>query len=183
VVFALSPPGRKGFAWTTILHTFPECTGTSADGCSPHAGLVRDKKGNLYGTTESGGTKGNGGFGTAFELSPPASTESQLHSFKFGKDGYNPLGGLIFGKSGNLYGTTNSVGGNYPNGSPGEVFELAPPAAGQKQWTKRRTVVTPTPALLRSKGQSLRYDLCRRVDRQTWNGVHGFSVTDRGCLI
>jgi uncharacterized repeat protein (TIGR03803 family) len=38
-----------------------------ANGAKPFAGLVRDSKGNLYGTTTAGG---NNGVGTVFELSP-----------------------------------------------------------------------------------------------------------------
>jgi uncharacterized repeat protein (TIGR03803 family) len=46
LVFKVDPGGKE-----TVLHTF---TG-GADGANPHAGLVRDTKGRLYGTTESGG--------------------------------------------------------------------------------------------------------------------------------
>jgi uncharacterized repeat protein (TIGR03803 family) len=38
-----------------------------ADGLGPQAGLVFDKKGNLYGTTDQGGAFGNG---TVFKLVP-----------------------------------------------------------------------------------------------------------------
>jgi uncharacterized repeat protein (TIGR03803 family) len=50
----------------TVLHNFcswQNCT----DGRFPTAGLILDAGGNLYGTTEEGGT---GGGGTVFELSP-----------------------------------------------------------------------------------------------------------------
>jgi uncharacterized repeat protein (TIGR03803 family) len=54
---------RKGGKWEeTILHDF-----TGGDGAFP-AGLISDAKGNLYGTTLSGG-RGLGG-GVVFELSP-----------------------------------------------------------------------------------------------------------------
>jgi uncharacterized repeat protein (TIGR03803 family) len=46
----------------TVLHSF-----RGRDGAAPQAGLVRDAKGNLYGTTPEGG--GNG-FGAIFRLSP-----------------------------------------------------------------------------------------------------------------
>ena len=55
-------PGPKG-KWTyTVLHSF-----TGADGCQPDANLILDRKGNLYGTTATGGA---GGAGVAFELTP-----------------------------------------------------------------------------------------------------------------
>ena len=93
------------------------------DGQNPHAGLVFDSSGNLYGTTVNGGMYNSGG--TAFELSPAGGggwTESFLYSFGNGTDGANPYAGLIFDNSGNLYGTTGN-GGLY---SGGTVFELSP---------------------------------------------------------
>jgi uncharacterized repeat protein (TIGR03803 family) len=48
----------------TTLHSF---TGTP-DGASPFGGLVADRDGNYYGTTQYGGTSNNG---TVFEISPP----------------------------------------------------------------------------------------------------------------
>jgi uncharacterized repeat protein (TIGR03803 family) len=50
-VFKLAPDGTE-----TVLHTFTGGT----DGGYPYAALVKDKKGNLYGTTELGGTYGDG---------------------------------------------------------------------------------------------------------------------------
>ncbi len=70
VVYRLKAPARQGGAWEeTTLYSF---TG-GADGSDPTAGLVFDKVGNLYSTTQSGGTGTNcnyGGCGTVFEISP-----------------------------------------------------------------------------------------------------------------
>jgi uncharacterized repeat protein (TIGR03803 family) len=75
----------------TVLHNF-----TGADGAGPQAGLVRDKAGNLYGTTVGGGTHG---WGTVFELTPRAGggwAEKVLHSFNLdGKDGAYPTAGVV----------------------------------------------------------------------------------------
>lgn len=57
-VFKLDTSGKE-----TILHTF---TG-GGDGAQPTAGLIMDSVGNLYGTTSSGGTFGNG---TVFKIAP-----------------------------------------------------------------------------------------------------------------
>lgn len=90
------------------------------------AGLIFDASGNLYGTTQLGGTFA---FGTAFELSPSAGggwTQTILHNFCSGKDGCNPESPLVMDGAGNLYGTTWD-GGTY---SEGTVFELTPMKEG-----------------------------------------------------
>lgn len=63
-VSARVSPARGVQAVTTgteiVLHNF-----SGADGANPYAGLVRDSKGNLYGTTDFGGSSG---LGTVFKL-------------------------------------------------------------------------------------------------------------------
>ncbi len=86
----------------TVLHRF---TG-GADGSFPPAGLVRDTAGNLYDTTEGGGTHGDG---TVFKLDTTGK-ETVLHSFTGGVDGRDPKAGLVRDNAGNLYGTTFSAG-------------------------------------------------------------------------
>jgi uncharacterized repeat protein (TIGR03803 family) len=61
VVYELSP-GKNGEWKYTVLHTF-----VGSDGAEPDANLILDGKGNLYGTTATGGS---GGAGVAFELTP-----------------------------------------------------------------------------------------------------------------
>jgi uncharacterized repeat protein (TIGR03803 family) len=120
VAFELSPPSGGSGPWSeTTLYGF---TGGS-DGGYPEAGLILDSQGNLYGTTDSGGT---GTAGVAFELSPPSSggspwNETVLHPFTDGSDGGYPQAGLVFDSLGNLYGTAFD-GGTY---GAGVVFELA----------------------------------------------------------
>jgi uncharacterized repeat protein (TIGR03803 family) len=120
-VFALTPKGR-GYA-ERVLYSFQG----GADGSSPYAGLLADAAGNLYGTTEYGGTcsAGGNGCGTVFKLTPNGSggySETVLHTFQSGSDGALPLAGLIRDASGALYGTTIFGG----SGSGGVVFKLAP---------------------------------------------------------
>lgn len=125
IVFKIAPDGTE-----TVLHTF---TGGS-DGGFPFASLIIDKAGNLYGTTDLGGSSrchGNG-CGTVFELASDGS-ETVLHSFAGGtNDGAYPDAGLIEDKAGNLYGTGSFGGTN----NLGVVFKVAPPAQGKKKWTE-----------------------------------------------
>ncbi len=97
-VYKLDKKGHE-----TILYGF---TGTNGDGVSPAGELVRDSAGNLYGTTYSGGYLQQG---TVFKVEPNG-TETILHTFMGGTDGFNPGGGLISDAAGNLYGTTLEVG-------------------------------------------------------------------------
>jgi uncharacterized repeat protein (TIGR03803 family) len=108
----------------TVLHSF----GSSSDGALPVATLI-DVKGTLYGTTELGGTNGNG---TVFSLDLGTGAETVLYAFCSHpihhqcRDGEWPNDGLIDVK-GTLYGTT-SHGGTYQDDYPGNgvVFALDP---------------------------------------------------------
>jgi uncharacterized repeat protein (TIGR03803 family) len=111
VVFELT---EKGVLRT--LHTFK---GYPKDGQHPIAGLVRDKLGNLYGTTDWGGQDLNGG--TAFKVTP-SGVETVLHSFIGGSDGQNPCGGLVLDAKGDLYGTA-LYGGAF---GQGVLFRVIP---------------------------------------------------------
>ena len=106
-----------------MVHRF---TGGS-DGSSPSGALIFDQSGNIYGTTEYGGSTD---YGTVYELMPSGSgwTENILHSFIFGTgDGAWPIGGVTFDQTGNLYGTTLIGGdGNCEYGGCGVVFQLSP---------------------------------------------------------
>jgi len=108
-IFKLDAKGKL-----TLLHSF---AGTP-DGEDPYSGLLRDQAGNLYGTTEYGGT--GGGFGTVFKLNAKGKL-TLLHSFAGTPDGENPLAGLLRDAAGNLYGTTQYGG---TNGGYGTVFRL-----------------------------------------------------------
>jgi uncharacterized repeat protein (TIGR03803 family) len=117
-VFKLAPDGSL-----TTLHTF---TGGD-DGGFSQAGLIADRKGNLYGTAFSGGANGKG---TIFRISARGRFDV-LYAFQGGyNDGAYPQAGLILDSSGNFYGTTRAGGGTgcgYGNGC-GSIFKLS--AAG-----------------------------------------------------
>ncbi|MGD0193043.1 MAG: choice-of-anchor tandem repeat GloVer-containing protein [Rhizomicrobium sp.] len=115
-VFEIKSNGKE-----VILHAF---TGPP-DGIGPDGGVIRDKAGNLYGTTALGGNgtacdSGGLGCGTVFKLAPDG-TETLLYNFQGGSDGADPLCNLVMDKSGNLYGTVRELAGAY-----GGVFKLAP---------------------------------------------------------
>ena len=150
-VYQLAPPAKAGDPWTeTILYTFKG--NTLNDGARPGGGLVIDKKGNLFGVTEYGGT---GpcillgilyGCGAVYELSPPAQeggawTETLIYSFLGGSDGDLPTGELTLDENGNLWGTTQYGGGygtcNTYVGYCGTVFELTPPQTAGGTWTEQ----------------------------------------------
>jgi len=95
----------------TVLYAFQG----GSDGAFPYASLLRDKSGNLYGTTSKEGSFQGG---TVFKVDT-SGTETVLHSFS-GPDGSNPYAGLIRDAVGNLYGTTY-YGGVYGYGT---VFKL-----------------------------------------------------------
>jgi hypothetical protein len=107
------------------------------DGISPSGGLIVDKSGALYGTTEGGDGTGCLGFGcgTVFKLTPVSSSQYALaviYQFKDGEDGSVPSGGLTADPSGALYGTTE-LGGFSQDGNPGTVFELTPSGSGYSE--------------------------------------------------
>lgn len=121
-------------AWAqteTIIHTF---TGGS-DGGIPLGGLIIDGKGNLYGTTVTGGLGTYCTCGTVFQLVPGTNgtwTKNIVYSFGSTSnlgDGLSPEGLLVFDSKGNLYGTA-AAGGN----GAGLVFELTPGSGGS--WTE-----------------------------------------------
>jgi len=68
-VFRLRPPANGDISWTIdVLYSFAG----SPDGAWPAAGLIFDKHGNLYSTTQAGGSGQacQSGCGTVFEVSP-----------------------------------------------------------------------------------------------------------------
>ncbi len=130
-VFELTPDGTE-----SILHTFLGNSHHNMDGASPLGGLIEDRAGNLYGTTNSGGS------GTACDTESPCcgtvfkidaeGNESILHYFCSHSncaDGSYPAAPLVMDTSRNLYGTTSSGGsGHGPGcvGGCGTIFKLAP---------------------------------------------------------
>jgi uncharacterized repeat protein (TIGR03803 family) len=139
-VFVLTPPSPGG-AWTyTDIYSFMGGT----DGAFPN-GLAFGGKGELYGTTASGGPAQAG---TVFKLTPPSSpsgawTESVIYAFQGVPDGANPSAGVTIGRDGVVAGTTHFGGTGGCQGfigtdtGCGTVFELAPPSSSNGLWTEK----------------------------------------------
>lgn len=106
IVFKLGKNGKE-----TVLYRF-----NRLDACSPFAGLVRDARGNLYGTTYVGGVYNDG---TVFKLDTTGAL-TVLHSFNWELDGDMPLAGLLMDAAGNLYGITEFLAGY-----SGDVFKVS----------------------------------------------------------
>jgi uncharacterized repeat protein (TIGR03803 family) len=108
-----------------------------SDGIQPYGPMIADSAGNLYGTTEFGGSQR---FGTVFKLTPGTGgtwTESVLYSFSNGTDGGEPQAGVVMDAAGNLYGTTTAGGAvscTSLGGYCGVVYELSPNLGGT--WTE-----------------------------------------------
>ena len=97
-----------------LLHSF---AADSNDGKTPWATLLRGSNGVLYGNTTEGGTTN----GTVFKLNQDGSAYAILHTFRGPPDdGVYPIGALVEGNDGALYGTTATGGAN----SDGTIFRL-----------------------------------------------------------
>jgi len=123
-VFELTP-GSTG-QWTeATLYNF---LGAPRDGDQPN-GLATDSNGNLYGTTQSGGSGScTLGCGAVFEVRRSGNgawTEHVLHNFTVA-DGSDPSAAMTSDGTGGFYGNT-ALGGAANNGT---VFHLTPKQNG-----------------------------------------------------
>ncbi len=123
-MFELSPPAVVGGAWTiaTLYSFVPYGSG----GYVPISDLVRDQKGNFYGTFYSGGDP-SCNCGGVYKLTAPAVaggawTEAAIYSFKEVGDGHLPAAfAMALLANGTLYGTTIR-GGTFDSGT---LYKLA----------------------------------------------------------
>jgi uncharacterized repeat protein (TIGR03803 family) len=115
-VFKVTPQGAESVLWS-----FSDVP----DGSHPASGLILWTDGNFYGTTDGGGTAGEG---TAFRITP-AGALTILHSFgATAGDGAFPFATLTPGPDGNFYGTT-ATGGAFSGSYGGTVFKMTPAGA------------------------------------------------------
>jgi uncharacterized repeat protein (TIGR03803 family) len=108
-VFRCTPGGL-----VTVLHGF-----TDPEGDGPEGGVVQGTDGNIYGTTERGGSAN---LGAVYRVTP-AGEFTVLHQFTGSQsagDGAQPFGEMILAHDGNFYGTTSEGGA----GGLGTIFKL-----------------------------------------------------------
>jgi uncharacterized repeat protein (TIGR03803 family) len=122
ILLTLAVAGEPVHAQTfATLHTF---TGGS-DGAMPRVGLTLDARGNLYGTTFSGGDSNSNGI--VFKLANIRGvwTLTPIYTFlgtyQGNTDGTGPSGRVIFGPNSTLFGTTQ-YGGDPQCGCAGPPF-------------------------------------------------------------
>ena len=124
--YQLQPVSAGGWK-EHILHDF----GAIGDGAFPGGPLLLDSAGHLYGTTGVGGATGNG---TVYRLTLQGDghwKETILYSLTGGANGFEPGGGVVMDRTGNLYGTT--INGGDANCGCGVVYKLSPGSNGK--WT------------------------------------------------
>ena len=130
-VYKLTPISGGGWSYR-VIYAFHG----GHDGASPTGTLTLDLAGNLYGTTQGGGSNAwSGGCGTVFELAPSSGggwTENVLYRFS-GTNGQQPYAGLTLDAAGNIYGTTFVGGSGNCLGGCGVAFELTPSGG---QWNE-----------------------------------------------
>jgi uncharacterized repeat protein (TIGR03803 family) len=107
-VYALTTLGS-----VSAVYAFPQADSSGTGNSTSR--LVQGVDGNLYGTSQAGGS----GNGTVFKLSPSGAF-TVIYTFSGAADGKSP-GELIFGSDGNLYGTTASGGA----GGFGTAFKIS----------------------------------------------------------
>lgn len=111
-VYSISSTGKFATVFSFI--------NSGAEGQAPYGSLALGADGDLYGTTQLGGSGcGGNGCGTVFKVTPGGKMTT-LHFFD-GTDGQDPLGTLIQATDGNLYGTTEAGGAN----SSGTIFSIS----------------------------------------------------------
>jgi len=135
VAFGFLATGLAQLAQAQTFRAISTFNGGSTGG-SPSGGLVMDRRGALYGSTEYGGATNlpqcqlgaNQGCGVIFQVKPTGSgwVLNPLYTFQGAADGAVPQL-VVFGPDGNLYGMTN-LGGScaVSQFGCGTVFKLSP---------------------------------------------------------
>lgn len=127
-IFTMTPTG----ALTTLYKfsdftDFGEHTFTNVDGAQPNGALLQASDGNFYGVCVSGGTNERG---TIFRITP-GGVFDLLHTFAppvddsgHNADGIYPVGALVEGDPGSLYGVANEGGMVDESAGHGTLFKI-----------------------------------------------------------
>lgn len=115
--FGMQRPPSPGFAQLYMFQGAPDAEG-------PQTGLIVDKSGNLFGTTDIGGAFGDG---AVYEVVKNGASWKERVVFGFsGSDGMSPEGTPTIDKDGNIY-VTSIEGAAFGNGS---IVKLSPASGG-----------------------------------------------------
>jgi uncharacterized repeat protein (TIGR03803 family) len=113
------PVTGGGLGEVQTLYQFPG----GSEGANPYAGVsfAPGNTGVLYGAAVLGGQFSDG---TLFQLALSGNLLTVLHPFTGGAGGSNPIGGVIFGNDGNLYGTAAAQDVAATSAGAGTAFSL-----------------------------------------------------------
>jgi uncharacterized repeat protein (TIGR03803 family) len=104
----------------SIVYSF---SGGMFDGATPRVALVQASDGNLYGTTDSGGSNGSG---TIFKIRIQSGTPTESVIYNFPSSTLEYYSSLIQASDGNLYGSMGYVGPGCGGGSDcGQVYRVS----------------------------------------------------------
>jgi uncharacterized repeat protein (TIGR03803 family) len=162
-VFKISQSGSLATLWSFDGGT---------DGANPAAVLLQGSDGNFYGTTQSGGAKGQG---TIFQIGPAISL-TNIYSFAGGTNGAGPVTGLMQGNDGNFYGTMYNGGTNYL----GSLFKLVLPLNQLPNQITAAQILGSNLIFNVSSiaGATYRLQLSTDLAAGIWSNVPGVSVTN-----
>jgi len=124
VVYAIAPSGHPRWKETVLYNFCAKGGDKCTDGHFPRARPILDASGNLYGTTDSGGTLSGG---VVYRLTPRERQWDETVLYRFCSqpnctDGANTVAGVVMDSSGALSGVTYGGGAN----TAGVLYKLTP---------------------------------------------------------
>lgn len=151
------------YEWDPVINSYAKKLDLATVGYWPSGALVEADNGKLYGMTQYKGAKNQG---VLFEFDPLTNKCSVLHEFNEEVNGKLPLGALVKGTAGRLYGTTRYGGKN----GKGVLFE----------WNTANAVFTKKFDFDNSRGSDPRGLMEHTVNGKfyglTWSGGTGSGV-------